>query len=307
MNGIASLAAAVLLAATTSSPILVALPRGIVITDGSSQRYATAGASTSNYRILETLSDGSVAISFSDAGAVGVETISPSLASRAIKTLPPGTIVAPSVDGFLASDSGGLTRRYDAGGSMVGAPMPVSVSDPAAALGLAGAVIISGGGTLSSYDNNGSLRHQTQADAISLVPLGTDRFAAIERRSNQVRIYGTDLSQVAALSPSRTARLLAGSPDGTLAVLVGDASCVSGNGEIDVYSDVTKDPSARIPIAFVQPRALALAPDATLLAEGGCRVNEGVVGVWGRDGSSRGTIQLPDAAVGIGSFAPAKP
>ena len=127
------------LAAPSSPPLLVATRFVLVYVNGDTRQTASAGANTGNYRLLRTLADGSVLVSFNDGGSLDVESISPSLGSRRIKSFPRGTaFIGPSTDGFVAYDGMmQLLRRYDESGSALGKPIaPPGVRD---AIGMADA------------------------------------------------------------------------------------------------------------------------------------------------------------------------
>ena len=174
-------------------PLLVATPQVLVYVDGNARKVAGAGTLARGFRILGAVADGSVVVSYYDANAATVEAIGRDLSPRAVKKFGvfPVAFIAPSNDGFLAYD-GGLLRRYDLHGSLVGQPIaPVGARD---ALGFADAIVVIASGRLGIYDRSGRLRHEMIIAADRLVALPGDRFAVTDTRNSEVRVYTTDSS-----------------------------------------------------------------------------------------------------------------
>ena len=303
--------------AVPSTPLLVTTRSAMIYVAGASrQGAAVAGARTGNYRLLETTADGSVLVSYDDDTFAAVEAILPSLEVRVVKRLPRSmaTYIAPSTDGFLAYDASlGALRRYDAHGSLVGAPA-AGGGGATEALGVGDTIVGTGNGRLSIWDRGGRLRRQVLVDAFSPVALPNDRFAVAVPRDSEVRVYTTALDVVATLRlpVGRAPRLLAAGPDGSLAVLIGAPSCIRSDAEVDVYDDVTAaQPRVRIRENLTSAVALTLTGDALYVANAGyytgrvpfaatasCR-DEGTIAVFGRDGTSRGVLTNVGSPTGV--------
>lgn len=298
--------AVVLLAATsTPPPLLVANRNVLVFVDGDRRQSASAGADAGNYRLLGTLADGSVLVSYDDAGAKNVELISPSLEARTIKTFPLGTaaFIGPSTDGFVAyAANSQFLRRYDTRGELVGPPVaPIGARD---ALGLGDALVVLAAGRVAVWDRGGRLRHEAILDGGALAALPGDRFAVTDVRYSEVRVYTAALDLVGTLRlPNRPPRALAAGPDGALAVITGTASCTRNDVEVDVYDDVTaQQPRARIRGDAVGAAvALAVSTDAVYVANADCRGTgaDGSIAVFGRDGAPRGVIRNVGSPTGV--------
>ena len=297
------------LAATSSPPLLVATRFVLVYVDGDTRQTASAGANTGNYRLLRTLADGSVLVSFNDGGSLDVESISPSLGSRRIKSFPRGTaFIGPSTDGFVAYD--GMTqllRRYDERGSVVGNPIaPSGVRD---ALGIDDATVVLGSGRLAVWDRGGRLRHEIILDAGAMVMMPDNRFAVTDVQYGEVRTYTAALDLVGRLRlPQRSPRAIAAGPDGSIAVLTGTPSCVSNDAEVDVYDSATSDqPRARIRRDVGTANAVAIDANGVYVANNGCRGDgDGSVAVFARDGTPRGVITNVGSPTGVLPFNPPK-
>ncbi len=289
-------------AAVEGPPLLVATRHVLVYVDGDKRQTASAGADTGNYRLLGTLDDGSILVSYYDAGMLDVETVSPSLSTRTLKTFSRGTsFIAAATDGFMAYDSlNQLMRRYDLRGSTSGPPIaPIGARD---ALGIGDALVVVRGGRVSVWDRGGRLRHEIIADAGAIVPLPNARFAITDQRYGEVRTYDTSLSLVGTLRmPNRAPRALAAAPDGALAVLTGTPSCLSTDTEVDVYDGPTSDqPRARIRQNISTAIGLALTADAVYVVNVGCRGDgDGSIAVFGRDGTPRGIITNVGSPTGV--------
>jgi hypothetical protein len=281
------------LAAPGTPPLLVANRNVLVYVNGERRQTASAGADAGNYRLLATLADGSILVSYYDAGMLDVETISPSLSTHTLKTFPRGTaFVAPSTGGFIAYDGMmQLLRRYDMRGALVGPP--VSPSGALDALGIGDALVVLRGGRISVWDGGGRLRHEIIVDGGAIAPLPNDRFAVTDVRNNEVRTYTPALDLVGTLRlPGRTPRALATGPDGAIAVLTGTPSCTSNDTEVDVFDSATSEqPRARIRQNIGTAVGLAIDANAVYVANRGCRVEgDGSIAVFGRDGTPRAVI-----------------
>jgi hypothetical protein len=285
----------------TPQPLLAATRFILVYVDGDKRQSASAGAGTGNYRLLGTLADGSVLVSYNDGGALAVEAISPSLGSRTIKAFYNTAFIAPSSDGFLAYDGATqLLRRYDLQGSIVGSPVaPLGARD---ALGVGESLVVLGSGRLAAWDRGGRLRHEIILDGGALALMPNDRFAVTELRNGEVRTYTSTFDLVGTLRPpARTLRALAAGPDGSLAVLTGTPSCVTNDAEVDVYDSPTADqPRARIRQNIGTAVGLAISADAVYVANLGCRGDgDGSIAVFGRDGTARGVINNVGSPTGV--------
>ncbi len=290
-----------LAADTTPQPLLVATRYILVYVDGNKRQTASAGADTANYRLLGTLADGSALVSYYDAGALAVETISPSLSSRTVKTFRNTAFIAPATDGFLTYEgSSQLLRRYDLRGSIVGSPIaPLGARD---ALGIGDALVVLGAGRLAVWDRGGRLRHEIILDGGALALMPNDRFAVTDVRNNEVRTYTTALDLVGTLRPAaRVLRALAAGPDGSLAVLTGTPSCVSNDVEVDVYDSPTSEqPRARIRQNIGTAVGLAVTADAVYVANIGCRGDgDGSIAVFGRDGTPLDVLTNVGSPTGV--------
>jgi hypothetical protein len=213
-------------------------------------------------------------------------------------------MIAPSVDGFLAYDvTAQLLRRYDARGNLLGAPAAMlGVRD---ALGLDGVNVVAAPGRLALYDTGGRLRREALVDVVQLVALPGNRFAAGVPAFGEVRIYGDDLRQIATLRPQdRAIRALAVAPDGALAVLTGSESCVTPNDAVELYPNVESGAAGtRIVLHAGGVRGIAIDANDVYVAEPGCRgANDGVVAVFGRDGSAGPTLGNVDVPLGVIAF-----
>jgi len=278
------------LAADTPVPsFLSATPTFLVYAEGDHRNAAVAGGGATGYRILGTVADGSAMVSYDDGAFAAIETLSPSLQSRKLKTFARGTMMFRGNDGFLAYEPGSqLVRRYDARGSLVGAPIAAfGVSE---ALGVGDAIVTLGGGRLRVWDRNGRLQHDMLMRGNSLAPLRDDRFAVNDVSDSEVRAYTTALDQMAALRyVGLGARAIATAPDGTLAVLAGTPGCTLPNAEIDVFTDLHAQPVARIHENVTSTTALAIGPDFVYAVNAPCRNGEeGSVAVFTRAGAQYG-------------------
>jgi hypothetical protein len=287
--------ATALAADTPPTPVpslLVATPTFLVYAEGDHRNAAVAGGGATGYRILGTVADGSALVSYDDGAFGAIETVSPSLQSRKLKTFARGTMMFRGNDGFLAFESGSqLVRRYDARGSLVGAPTAaLGVSE---ALGVGDAIVTLGSGRLRVWDRNGRLQHEILLEGNSLVPLPDDRFAVNDVRDGEVRAYTTALEQTATLRyVGLPARAIATAPDGTLAVLAGTPGCTLPNAEIDVFTDLHAQPVARIHDNVTSTTALAVGPDFVYAVNAPCRTGEdGSVAVFTRTGAQYGIMR----------------
>ncbi|MDB5069271.1 MAG: hypothetical protein JWM87_382 [Candidatus Eremiobacteraeota bacterium] len=289
-----------------STPLLVTTRDILVYVDGDRRETASAGARAGNYRLLSTLADGSVLVSYDDGSFTSVESISPSLQPRTVKSLPRAmaSFVAPADDGFIVYDgSAQLLRRYDAKGSILGSP--AGVLGAQTALGIGADTIVLGYQALSVYDRRASLRHQVIINGGALAPLPGGRFAVTDVANHEVRIYTTALDRVAVLrfAQNRPLGALAAAPDGTLAVVTGTPSCSISDVEVDVFADVTAaQPSARIRAGADAAVGLAVTSDAVYVANAGCRGQNGSIGVFGRDGTSQAVIGNVGSPTGVLPF-----
>jgi len=296
-------------AGVAPTPLLVSTRSWILYVDGDVRHGASAGPRATGYRLLSTLPDGSVLLSFAENGFTTVESISPSLEPREINRLPQNvaSMVGPADDGFVAYDAaGGLLRRYDLRGFPTGSPAAAigGVSD---AIGVGDTTVAIGGGRLSGWDRGGRLRHQAIVDASGLTALANGRFAVISAAQREVRVYTSSFDLVATLRfpAARPPRFVAGGPDGSLAVLIGTPSCLRTDAEVDVFDDVAAaQPRVRIHDAMTSAVALAITRDVVYVVNaggsedppspGGCR-DDGSIAVFGRDGMARGVLR------GVGS------
>jgi hypothetical protein len=272
--------------------LLAATPTFLVYAEGEHRNAAVAGGGAGGYRLLGTLADGSALVSYDDGAFGAVETLSPNLQSRKIKTFARGTAIFRGNDGFLAYEPGSqLLRRYDARGVLVGAP--VAALGTAEALGVGDAVVTLGAGRLRVWDRNGRLQHDALMDGNSLVPLPDDHFAVNDLRDSEVRAYTTALEQTATLRyVGLPARAIATAPDGTLAVLAGTPSCNLSNAEIDVFTDLHAQPVARIHDNVTSTSALAVGPDFVYAVNSPCRNgDDGTVAVFTRAGAQYGILR----------------
>lgn len=298
-------------AVASSTPLLVTTRYLMVYVDGNTRQGASAGPSTGNYHLVGTMPDGSVLVSYDDAGATNVELISPALGSRMVKSFPRlvGAFISPSVDGFVEYDGGlQLLRRYDLQGAAIGSP--VATSGAKDALGIGEFVVVTGNGRLSEWDRGGRLRHEVILDGTSLVALGSDRFAVIDIADREVRVYDTNLDLKARMRfPVRPPHALAAGPDGSLAILAGTPSCVGSDAEVDVYDDPTaSSPRARIQQNVATAIGLAVGKDQVYIVNAPCnRDGDGSIAVFGRDGSAGpvlGNVGSPTGVLPLSAAAP---
>lgn len=294
-----------------ATPLLVTTRDVLVYADGDRRQAASAGASTANYRLLGTMADGSALVSYDDVGFSNVESISPALESRKLKSLPRGmaSTVGPADDGFVVYDSSAqLVRRYDAHGSIAGSP--AAVTGVRALLGIGESTVVLGSNVVAVFDRRGSLRHQTVLDGGALVALPNGRFAATDLQNRVVRVYSTNLDLVATLRPAnRPLRSLAAAPDGALAVVTGTPSCSLADVEVDVFGDAAGNdaqPSARIHTRVDAAVGLAIASDAVYVVNAGCRGLNGSIAVFGRDGSPQALIENVGSPTGVLPFPAAR-
>ena len=289
-----------------ATPLLVTTRDILVYVDGDRRETASAGARAGNYRLLNTLADGTALVSYDDGSFTSVESISPSLQPRTVKSLPRAmaSFVAPADDGFIVYDgSAQLLRRYDAKGSLLGAP--AGVLGAQSALGIGADTIVLGYQALSVYDRRGSLRHQVNINGGALAPLPGGRFAVTDVGNREVRIYTTALDRVAVLRfpQNRPLGSLATAPDGTLAVITGTPSCSVSEVEVDVFTDVTAaQPSARIRTNVDAAVGLAATSDAVYVVNAGCRGQNGSIAVFGRDGTPQAVIGNVGSPTGVLPF-----
>lgn len=286
-----------------STPLLVATRHLLVYVDGDRRQGASAGPSAANYRLLGTMPDGTVLVSYDDFASTDVEAISPTLGSRTVKTFPRlvSAFVSPSTDGFIAYDGQmQLLRRYDLHGSIVGSP--IASSGARDALGIGDVVVVAGNGRLAVWDRGGRLRHETILEGGPLVALGADRFAVIDTADREVRIYDTNLDRKASIQfPVHPPRAIAAGPNGSLAILAGTPSCVGSDTEVDVYDDPTAPaPRARIQQNVATAVGLALGSDEVYVANAACRrEDDGTIAVFGRDGSARAVLGNVGSPTGV--------
>ncbi len=285
-------------------PLLVATTTVLVYVEGNSRKLAGAGALARGFRLLSVMADGSVLVSYYDAGAATVEAVAPDLTTRAVKKFGvfPVGLVAPANDGFLVSESG-LLRRYDARGSLVGTPIaPGGVRD---ALGFTDANVVIASGRLAIYDRSGRVRHEMNIDADRLIALPGDRFAVTDTRNSEVRVYTTALELKSTLRfPNRQILALAAGADGTLAIANGHASCNLPDVEVDVFSDINAQPSVRLRTDVGTPIAMAIGADGIYVANSPCRsTDDGSVATFARDGKPRGVITNVGSPTGVLPFA----
>jgi hypothetical protein len=294
-----------LAADTVPQPLLVTTRFQIVYVNGAKRQSASAGADTGYYHLLGTLPDGSALVSYNDAGALAVETISPSLETRTLKTFRNTAFIVPSNDGFLAYEgSTQLLRRYDLKGTIVGSP--IATLGARDALGIGDTLVVLGQGRLAAWDRGGRLRHEIIVEGGVLALMPNDRFAVTDVRNNEVRTYTAAFDLVGTLRPqTRTLRALAAGPDGSLAILTGTPSCVSNDVEVDVYDGPTSaQPRARIRQNIGTAVGVALSADAVYVANIGCRGDgDGSIAVFGRDGTALGVITNVGSPTGVLPFA----
>jgi hypothetical protein len=290
-------------APTPPPALLIATPTFLVYAEGDRRQPAVAGPSAGNYRVAGLAPDGSAVVSFDDGGLTSVETISPALTTRTIKTFARGTAIFRADDGFLALESTSqLVRRYDARGSLVGAPVvALGISE---ALGVADTIVTLGGGRLRVFERSGRERREINLDGNALTPLPNGTFAVNDARDGEVRAYTTNLDQTATLRyVGLPVRALASAPDGTLAVLAGTPACVTSNAEIDVFTDLHAQPAARIHGGVTSTAAIAVSSDAVYALNAPCRTDEeSTVNVYARDGTGRGTLRNIGIPNGIQPF-----
>ncbi len=264
-------------AAATPTPtpsVLVATPSFLMYAEGDARHPAVGGSLARGYRILGTIADGSALVSFDDGFSTIVETVTPALRTRTVKSFTRGTTTFRGNDGFLTVEPNSqLLRRYDANGNVVGTPvLPLGLED---ALGVGDSVVVLGGGRLRVYDRAGRMHKEIIMNGNALVPLPDARFAVNDLTDSEVRAYTTDLEQTATLRyVGLPARALASAPDGTLIVLAGTPSCVTSNAEIDVFTDLHAQPAARYHQGIGMARAIAVSPDFVYVANASCHTGE---------------------------------
>ncbi|HYW54431.1 MAG TPA: hypothetical protein VE826_10700, partial [Dongiaceae bacterium] len=271
--------------------LLVATPTFLMYAEGDRRQPAVASTGGGGYRVLSATSDGTVFVSFDDGAFANVETITPALTSRKLKMFPRGTTIFPATDGFLAYEpSAQLVRRYDARGSLIGAP--VVALGATEALGVADAIVTLGNGRLRTFERSGRERREINLDGNSLTPLPDARFAVYDARDGEVRAYTAALEQTAQLRyVGLPVRALASAPDGALAVLAGTPACVTSNAEIDVFTDLHAQPAVRIH-GIGNARAIAVGTDTVYAVNAPCGTEqEGSVSAYGRDGTPLGTMR----------------
>ncbi|HEX3465348.1 MAG TPA: hypothetical protein VHS78_14970 [Candidatus Elarobacter sp.] len=260
---------------TPTPSVLVATPSFLMYAEGDRRQPAVGGSLAGGYRILGTMSDGSALVSFDDGISTVVETVSPALRTRTLKTFARGTLTFRATDGFLTVESvSQLLRRYDVNGNLVGTPfLPLGVAE---ALGAGDSVVVlTRDGVLRVYDRAGHVHKELRMNANSLVALPDARFAVNDITDSEVRAYTTELEQTATLRyVGLPARALASAPDGTLIVLAGTPACVTSNAEIDVFTDLHAQPAARIHEGITRPTALAVSADFVYVANDPCRSDE---------------------------------
>jgi hypothetical protein len=299
-----------LAAGIASTPLLVTTRDVLLFVDGDRRQAASGGAVTGNYRLLGTMADGSVLVSYDDAAFSTVEAITPALEPRKLKSLPRSmaSLVGPADDGFVVYDgSAQFVRRYDAHGSLLGSP--AAVSGVRAMLGIGDATIVLGSGQLAVFDRRGSLRRQISVDGGAMATLPNGRFAVTDNRDRVVRIYTAALDPVATLRPAnRQLGALVTGPDGALAVVTGTPSCSLTDVEVDVFTQLDNDaqPSARIRTNVDAAVGLGLSPDAIYVANAGCRGQNGSVAVFARNGTPLGTIVNVGSPTGVLPFPAAR-
>jgi hypothetical protein len=292
-----ALAAAVLLAtlgATSPPPpsLLIATPTFLMYAEGDHRQPAVAGGRAAGYHVLSTLADGSALVGYDDDLFSAVESVTPALEARRVKTFPRGTTFFPGNDGFLAYDGASqLLRRYDARGTLIGSP--VLPSGITSALGVGDSIVVLGAGRLQVYDRGGRMRRVAAIEGNALAALPDSRFAVNDVRDGEVRAYTTELEQTATLRyVGLPARTIASAPDGALAVLAGTPSCVTSDAEVDVFTDLHAQPVARIHTGITAPLALAVGPGYVYIANGSCqRDQDGSISIFTREGTSAGTMQ----------------
>lgn len=305
-------AAALLLAtlAATSPPpsLLIATPTFLMYAEGDRRQPAVAGGRAAGYHVLSTLSDGSALVGYDDDLFSAVESVTPALEARRVKTFPRGTTFFPGNDGFLAYDGASqLLRRYDARGTLIGSP--VLPSGLNAALGVGDSIVVLGAGRLQIYDRGGRMRRVAAIEGNALAALPDSHFAVNDLRDGEVRAYTTELAQTATLRyVGLPARTIASAPDGTLAVLAGTPSCVTSDAEVDVFTDLHAQPVARIHSGITAPLALAAGPGYVYIANGSCqRDQDGSIAIFARDGTAHGTMQNVGTPTSILPFTVTKP
>ncbi len=290
-------------AAPATEPLLVATPQVLVYVDGDARKVAGAGALARGFRILGTMPDGGVLVSYYDANAATVEEIAPNLSPRNVKRFGvfPVSFIAPANDGFLAYENG-LLRRYDLHGSVVGAPIaPTGAKD---ALGIGDAIVVIGAGHLLIYDRNGRVQHDMIVEADRLVALPGGRFAVTDTRNSEVRVYTTALELKSTLRfPNRALLALAVGPDGALAVANGRAACNNPDVEVDVFDDINAQPTTRLRTNVGTPVAMAVGAGGIYVANSPCRFgDDGSISAFARDGTPSGIITKVGSPTGVLPF-----
>jgi hypothetical protein len=291
-KAVALLALTLTAAAPATPPSLLVASQGfLVYGEGDRRQAAVASGGGFAYRLLGTISDGTALAAFDLGSQTIVETISPALATRTIKTFPAGTRLFRGNEGFIAYEgTSQLARRYDSNGNLVGTP--IAALGVAELLGVADSVVGLGNGRLRIWDRNGRMQREALMEGNSLVPLADGRFAVNDIRDSEVRAYTTTLEQTATLRyVGLPARALASAPDGTLAVLAGTPTCTQSNAEVDVFTDLHAQPTARIRDNITSASRLALGNDYVFVAISPCQSGqEGAIAVFTRDGTSQGIM-----------------
>jgi hypothetical protein len=287
-------------------PLLVASPYGLIYVEGAKRQGASAGAGTSEYRLLGTMPGGGVLVSYRDNGTMAVEEITPQLEPRKVKTLTRGaSFVGPASDGFVVYDaSAQLLRRYDTRGNLSGAPA-AAIGGPRDALGIGDATIAIGSGRMWSWDRGGRLRHETLIDAGALVALPGDRFAVTDDRYGEVRVYTTSFDLVTTLRfAGRKVSTIAAGSDGALAIMIGTPSCSLSDAEIDVYDSATSpQPRARIREHVGATIALAIDGNNVYAVNTACRAgDDATITIFARDGTPREVLPNVGRPTGVIPF-----
>src|SRR5579875_2114478 len=112
----------------------------LLYVEGNTRIPATGGPGAGGYGLLETLPDGTMLVAFTRSGFGEVDSVSPTLQTRTLRTFPLSSIgfVAPSSDGFVFySQTAQYVQRYDAQGRAEGGPMAALGATSALGLGSA--------------------------------------------------------------------------------------------------------------------------------------------------------------------------
>jgi hypothetical protein len=294
-------------ALSLTEPLLVATQQRLLYLDGNALKVAGAGALARGFRILGTMPDGRVMVSYYDNNAATVESIGPDLSPRAVKKFGvfPIAFIAPSSDGFITYD-GSLLFRYDARGSLMGRPIaPVGARD---AVGFGDATVVIGSNRLGIYDRNGRIQKDMVIEADRLIAMPDNRFAVTDTRNSEVRVYTTSLELKSTLRfPNRQLIAVAAGADGALAVANGRPSCTLPDVEVDVFTDVNAQPTTRLRSDVGTPVAMAIGADGIYVANAPCRsLDDGYIAAFARDGTSRGTVAGIGTPTGVLAFGAAK-